>query len=258
MSYFTNPALSASIVLYKAGLEATRTVKSFDESDVPLQLFVVDNSPGGTLHHRLEWQCPGIQYRPQKKNVGYGRGNNAVLPELSSKYHVICNPDVTFDPDLLGRMMDYMETHPDCAILTPRVKNPDGTEQHLPKLTPTVRYLLGGFFEDVPGPFKRWRTEYTMRDKEIHVPVHVDFATGCFMLIRTGVLHQLKGFDERFFLYHEDSDLSRRALRIGSIIYHPDFVVTHHWKRASKGDLLNTLRHIRSTIQYFNKWGWKW
>lgn len=259
MTRFITPALSACIVLYQSGIEVAKTVQCFDDSDIPLQLFVVDNAPGTTLAHRLKWQCAGIEYRPQKRNLGYGRANNVVLPELTSDYHIICNPDVTFAADLLSRMVAFMDEHPDCAVLTPRVLNPDGTEQFLPKLTPTVHYLLGGFLEKLPGPFRKWRREYTMEDKQVHVPIHVNFATGCFMLVRTRVLvQQLKGFDERFFLYHEDSDLSRRALRIGSIIYHPDFVVTHDWKRASKGSLRNTLRHIRSTFQYFHKWGWKW
>lgn len=258
MPIFTEPMLSACIVLYHSGSRVARTVQSFQDSDIPLDLYVVDNSPGDATYQRLLWQCPGIQYRPQKKNLGYGGGNNAILSELRSQYHLICNPDVTFEPGLLSRMVQYMELHRECAVLTPRVFNTDGTEQFLPRRAPTVRYLLGGRLENLPGPFRKWRSQYTLRDMEITAPGCVEFATGCFMLIRTGVLRQLGGFDPRYVLYHEDSDLSRRVLRIGDIVYHPDFCITHDWQRDSSRHAGSTLKHLRSTFRYFNTWGWKW
>ena len=63
----------------------------------------------------------------------------------------------------------------------------------------------------------------------------MEFATGCFLLIRTSVFQKLEGFDPRFFLYQEDSDLSRRVLEqnLGSIVYHPDMTVTHRWAREN-------------------------
>lgn len=254
----TEPSISACIVLYRSGSQVTRTVQCFQDSDVPLDLYIVDNAPGDAVCQRLMWQCPGLQYRAQNRNLGYGGGNNVVLPELHSQYHIICNPDVTFDSTLLRKMAQYMELNKDCAILTPRVFNADGTEQFLPKRTPTLRYLLGGRLEKLPGPFRAWRSEYTLRDANIEVPTSVEFATGCFMMIRTGLLRQLGGFDPQFFLYHEDSDLSRRALRLGNIVYHPQLIVTHDWQRASAKGFRNACRHLRSTCRYFRKWGWQW
>lgn len=258
MQYFTEPMLSASIVLYHSGARAARTVQCFQDSDIALELFVVDNAPDGATGHRLIWQCPGLQYRPQKKNLGYGGGNNVVLPELRSQYHLICNPDVTFDETLLSRMVQYMEEHRSCAVLTPKVFNANGTVQHLPRRAPTLRYLLGGRLEKLGGPFAAWRRDYTMADEDVRGPVSVEFATGCFMLIRTGYLRQLGGFDPKFFLYHEDSDLSRRALRMGEIVYNPEFFITHDWQRDSSRKFSSAMQHLRSTVRYFNKWGWKW
>ncbi len=258
MPIFTEPMLSASIVLYHPDAKLMRTVQCFQDSDIPLDLYIVDNAPGDDICHRLQWQCPGIQYRPQEKNLGYGGGHNAILGELRSQYHLICNPDVTFDPYLLGNMVQYMEVNRDCAILTPRVFDPDGTEQFLPKRAPTIRYLLGGACEKLPGPFKNWRSDYTLRGADITVPTCVEFATGSFLLIRTGLLRQLGGFDPQFFLYHEDSDISRRALRLGNIVYHPDMHIFHDWTRASHKEAGVAMQHIRSTVRYFSKWGWVW
>lgn len=258
MPYLTSPVLSACIVLYHCDARVFRTVQCLQDSDINLTLYLVDNSPEDNTSVRLRWQCPGANYLREERNVGFGMAHNRVIPELRSRYHLICNPDVIFPPDLLSGMVNFMEQHPDIAALTPHVLNEDGTEQYLPKRAPTVRYLLGGKFERLGDPFARWRAEYTMADVDFQGPVSVEFATGCFMLVRTAYFVQLGGFDKRFFLYHEDSDLSRRLLRKGAIVYHPDMTIIHAWTRDSSHHLKGTLRHVVSTIKYFNLWGWKW
>lgn len=258
MPYLTDPVLSACIVLYHSGAQVLKTVQCLQDSDIMMQLYIVDNSPQDSMGQKILWQCPGATYLPQSRNGGYGAGHNAVLGSLQTRYHLICNPDVTFPPDLLSRMVAYMDAHPDVAVLTPKVLNEDGTVQYLPKRAPTVRYLLGGRLERLGGRFAQWRADYTLAGANITLPTCVEYATGCFMLIRTAYFQQLGGFDRRFFLYHEDSDLSRRVLRKGAIVYHPDMVVTHAWSRDSAHHWKSTLRHIHSTVKYFNLWGWKW
>ena len=250
--------LSACMVLYHSGEDALKAVASLEAADARVDVYIVDNASNDGIAERIKWLHPGVELRLQEKNLGFGRANNVVLPELESDYHLLINPDITFEPDVLTRMVEYMDAHESAVALTPRVLFPDKTEQHLPKLEPTVRYLLGGKLERLGGVFARWRREYTMADKVVRVPVRVHFATGCFMLIRTEVFKQLGGFDKRFFLYQEDSDLSRRISEIGPIIYHPDIVVTHAWHRDSAHSVKATLHHIWSTIQYFTKWGLKW
>lgn len=258
MQYPNVPTLSACIVLYNSGTQVLKTVQCLQDSSMMMDLFVVDNSPNDRVGSQIIWQCPGVTYIPQSQNVGFGRAHNAVLPHLRSTYHLICNPDVVFDKDLLSRMVTYMEQHKEIAILTPRVRNEDGTEQHLPKRAPTIRYLLGGRLGKFGECFRRWRAEYTMADLPITQPVSVEYATGCFMLIRTAYFYQLGGFDPRFFLYHEDSDLSRRALEKGPIVYHPDMVITHAWHRDSAHSGKALMRHIVSTAKYFARWGLRW
>ena len=88
----------------------------------------------------------------------------------------------------------------------------------------------------------------------------MEFATGCFLLIRTEIFVRLKGFDPRFFLYQEDSDLSRRILEenLGSIVYHPAMQVTHQWARENTRTMKGRMRQIRSVFKYFLKWGVTW
>ena len=252
--------LSTCIVLYKCGDEVFQALNCIQNADIEVDVFLVDNSPEEVTAERLKWAYPGITVLPQRKNVGFGRANNAVLPYLQSKYHLMMNPDVVFDPSLLKKMIAYMEAHPNIAILTPRVLNEDGTEQFLPKKRIAVHYLLGGLFEKFGGIFRRWRQDFTLAGMVITAPIPVEFATGCFLLIRTDVFRQLNGFDPRFFLYQEDSDLSRRVLdrRLGSIVYHPAMCVTHRWARENTRTSKGRMRQIRSVVKYFLKWGITW
>ena len=252
--------LSACVVLYHCGEEVFDALACLEKSNIEVSVFLCDNSPEERTAEDLQWKFPRVVVLPQQGNIGFGRANNAALPFLKSKYHLIMNPDVTFDPGLLARMTAYMDAHPNIAILTPRVLNEDGTEQFLPKKRLSVHYLLGGLFESRGGIFRRWREEYTMADMEIRGPIPVEFATGCFIFIRTAVFQQLQGFDPRFFLYQEDSDLSRRVLeeKKGSIVYHPDMCITHVWSRENTRTMKGRLRQIRSIIKYFMKWGITW
>ena len=252
------PRVSACIVLYHSGEVALRAAQALKESDLPVSLYVVDNTPEDDTAQRISGQYPDVTVLPQEENVGFGRGNNAVLPHLASDYHLLVNPDVTFPPDLISRMVAYMDAHPEAVILTPRVFNEDGTEQFLPKKQPTIRYLLGGRLEKLGGPFPGWRRDYTLADQTITAPVNVQFATGCFLLIRTEVFRRLNGFDPRFFLYQEDSDLSRRALEVGNIVYHPEMTITHAWAREKTKTIKGNLRQVSSIIKFFSKWGIRW
>lgn len=254
------PDLSACLVLYHCGPELDKALQCLQASDLPVSVYLCDNSPEETTADRIQWAYPGIVVLPQEGNVGFGRANNAVLPYLRSKYHLIMNPDVTFPPDLLSRMTAYMDEHPNIAILTPRVMNEDGTEQYLPKKRIAVHYLLGGLLEGFGNPFRRWRQEFTLADVDVRLPMPVEFATGCFLLIRTSVFQKLHGFDTRFFLYQEDSDLSRRVLdqKLGSIVYHPEMRVTHKWARENTRTFHGRMRQMRSVVKYFMKWGITW
>lgn len=253
MSIFTEPMLSACIVLYHSGMRVLHAVQCFQESDIELELHVVDNSPGGTLGEHLQWQCPGVQYYPQSKDLGYAGGCNLVIPNLRSQYHLVCHPDVTFDDKILSNMVNYMEHNKDCVILTPKVLNADGTEQFLPKRAPKLKYLLSSALKKCPGPFKSWYAEYTLQDADIRTPTSVEVADGCFMLIRTGILRQLQGFDPKFFLTHEDTDLSRRAIEYGAIVYHPDMVVTHAKEEKSR-NWPEMFKRLSGALRYLRKW----
>lgn len=251
--------LSACIVTYNSADEVSGALASLINSrlnETP-GIFVVDNVSKDETVRLIKTQFPTVALIENSENVGFGRANNAVLQRLESTYHLMLNPDITFNETVLQKMLDYMQAHPDIAILTPRVLNPDGTEQFLPKRQPSVHYMIAGSFEKFGRPFTTWRKAYTGQNMDLQKPTEVDFATGCFLLIRTAVFKKIGGFDERFFMYLEDTDLSRRAHKEGKIIYHPAFTVVHNWKRDSFRNKKAQRQHLKSMVLFMRKWGLK-
>ena len=84
----------------------------------------------------------------------------------------------------------------------------------------------------------------------------VPYLSGCFMLLRQSILHEVGGFDERFFMYGEDIDLSRRMAQKSDNMFFPDVSVTHAYGAASYKSLKMLYIHAMNVSRYFNKWGW--
>ena len=217
-------------------------------------LYISDNgSTDGTVE-LIEKRFPDVILINNRKNLGFGMGHNQILPTINHGYHFIINPDIYVDSDVMGNLIDYMEENPDIGIITPLIKNVDGSIQHLPKRTPTIRYLG---LSKLPG-FHYLRKEYTRENENLTQPTEISFCTGCFFCIRSALLKEISGFDKRFFMYFEDADLTREVRLSGyKIVYYPFTYVIHRWKRDNVKSLKGIFREIYSMIKYFNKWGWR-
>lgn len=241
--------VSASIVTYNDLKRAPLTVDSVvkNTKKYPLRLYVVDNaSTDGTAERIENMNCAVVL--KQSENKGFGAAHNVVLNEKLGKYHFVINPDITFDYDVISEMVDYLETHPDVVMATPKILNTDGTEQKLPKKTPTFKRLFLGRFSS------KVRSEYVRADENSTEPYDVDFCTGCFFAIRTDVFKKLLGFDERYFMYLEDADLTLKAKSKGRVVFLPQFSVTHAWERESSKSLKYLAIHITSCFKFLLKW----
>ncbi len=222
-------------------------------NSLTFQVYVIDNASTDVSVERIRANFPQVTLVESPVNKGYGGGNNLVLPMLSSRYHLVVNPDVVISDNILHHLVDYMDEHPEVALVTPKVLHTDGTEQFLPKRLPTVRYMFGGRFTKYFAYARRVRAEYTRSDEPFTEPTEIDFCTGCFMLMRTALFRELGGFDEAFFMYLEDADLSCRLHKKGKLMFHPGYTITHQWEKASGKSLRFLLIHLNSLRIYLKK-----
>ena len=193
------------------------------------------------------------------KNVGFGRANNQLLPQIAAKYVLLLNTDAFVSPDTLTKTVAYLDEHPDCGVLGVRLVGRDGT------LQPSCRYF--------PTPFNLFLTKTGLAQlfpavglvddmAWDHATVReCDWVPGCYYLIRREVIDQVGLFDPRFFLYYEEVDHCRRVKAAGwQVVYFPDTEVVHIGGESAKsaGSLTESGRQlsalqVESELLYFRK-----
>ena len=253
------PKVTASVVVFKTspGL-VLAAVKSFLESYPRGILFLIDNSPSNVIDRTFERE-PRVKYIFNGRNLGFGAAHNIGLKlsqEMGSTYHLVLNPDVYFDKDVIPELVKLMDSAPDVGHVMPKVLYPDGRIQHLCKLLPSpVNLFLRRFF-----PFNKrvsrtnhiYELKFSGYDRMMDVPC----LSGCFMFLRNDCLKKIGLFDEDIFLYTEDIDLTRRIHKHFRTVFYPRASIYHIHERGSYKSLIPFFFHIKSTVTYFNKWGW--
>ncbi len=247
--------ISASVVTYNCKEKAVKTVCSLLENTnkYPLCLTVYDNASSDGTAEAIA-QIDGVNLVQTGENLGFGKAHNLALYNNLGKYHAVINPDIIVSSDILAELADILEQNPDIAMITPQILNSDGTVQNLQKREVKAKYLFLGRFAKFGGIFKKMRDEYTSYELDSNGFADIDFCTGCFFLIRSDIFLGLGGFDERFFMYMEDADLSKRVKKKGRIVYCPAFSVTHLWERESAKNIKYLLIHFLSFFKYLAKW----
>jgi GT2 family glycosyltransferase len=250
--------ISASIVIYNSDVNQLKTViQSYAPSKEKL-LYLIDNSPNDRFRF-LEKQFGNVRYI-YSKNVGYGAAHNIALHEaldVGSNFHLILNPDIRFNPDIIPFLISYMQNNDDTAYVLPKVIYPDGTCQYLCKLLPTPFDLIFRRFMPKKRFFQKINDRYTLKNSGYNKIINPPCLSGCFMFLRMSVIrkHDLF-FDERFFMYCEDVDFIRRLHRLGKTIYLPHVSIIHDHAKESYKSRRMLWEHIKSAVKYFNKWGW--
>ncbi len=250
----TDGKISVSIVIYQE--DKNRLIprlESLLKSALNFQVFLIDNSPNPTKE--FDEFHTQLTYMFNDENIGFGKAHNLILPKIDSDYHLILNPDVDFDPEILNSLIPKLSTDDNLAFITPRVLNTDGSVQFLCRKHPKTKTLLNRRL--------KFSNRLTIQDEyresvASNKSFYPEFIHGCFMLFKTDVLKSLGGFDERFFLYMEDADLCRRIDEEGlKAIYYPEVSIVHEHRRGSTQSFKLLLIHLYSSFLYFLKWGFR-
>ena len=220
---------------------------------VDFELYTVDNlSTDGTPDH-IKKTYGAVKVIEPGTNKGFGSGHNEVLSLIESDYHCVINPDISINEDVIAKMVEYMEKHPEIGLLSPKICFPDGRSQILGKRNPKIKYLVASRMRNEADPSPELR-EYAMLDEDLTVPCEIENATGCFMMFRTDLFKKIGGFDKRYFMYFEDCDITRTVRKYAKAVFYPEAVVYHVWGRESKKNFKLMLVQISSMLKYFIKW----
>jgi len=248
---------TASIVTYLTdSQELSLCIESLTANGVN-RIYVVDNSPDSELEDVVTGNND-ITYIHNVKNLGYGAAHNIAIREameLGAKYHLVINSDVRFGQSTIEPITRYMDSNSDVGQLIPNMVYPDGSLQHSVRLLPTPADLI--FRRFLPDSLSRkLDNRYMLRFWDHSTPLDIPYHQGSFMFFRLSALKEIGLFDERFFMYPEDIDITRRIHSRYRTMFWPGVTVIHDHRAASYHSIKMLRIHIVNMIRYFNKWGW--
>lgn len=252
--------LTLAIVTYNNENLITKTVASL-VNNIPAKfkykLFIVDNNSTDSTLSLVENLAANIEIVRLEVNNGFSYGHNTILEHINSRYHLVINPDILIEDTIqIEKMIDFLDKNQNIGMLSPLILNTDYSIQHLCKTNPTVFDMAIRRLS--PNLFKKRQNKYVMLETGYNKIMNIEYASGSFMVFRTDIFKQLKGFDDSFFMYLEDADITRRVNEISNAVFFPEARVIHEWERSGHKDIKFAWITLKSMNVYFKKWGWKW
>jgi N-acetylglucosaminyl-diphospho-decaprenol L-rhamnosyltransferase len=215
---------------------------------IPVEIIVVDNCSQDNSIRYLREQFPFIQFIINKENAGYARANNQGWRSASGDVVLFLNPDTIIGEESLQQSLEVLEKYRDVGAVGVRMV--DGSGQYLPESkrglpTPAASfYKLSGLINLFPDSEKI--AQYYMGHLDNRKNFEVYVLAGAYMMVRKAVLEETGGFDEQFFMYGEDVDLSYRIQKAGyKNVYIGQTTIIHF-----KGE--STRKDIRYVKQFYH------
>ena len=275
----SSKSLTVSIVLYHSPPELLQStigslyqasLRAMSESHLGhVRVVIIDNSQNqayavgvrDALGALQQGEFFTLKYVDAGSNSGYGAGHNLALSNRDGDYFLVLNPDVELDQSALSVGLSALENDETLTLVSPEVMGSEGNQEFLCKSYPSVLVLLLRAF--APGFIRHYfqgrLDHYEMREECTGgQAVDVPLASGCFMLMRREAFVTAGGFDEKYFLYFEDFDLSLRLRQQGRLLFLPGMQIRHHGGYAASKGLGHIWLFMKSGARFFSDHGWKW
>lgn len=222
------------------------------------EVVVVNNGSSQSLKDLKDEYGEWVKIVDAGSNLGFGRAQNLAVEHSKGKYILICNPDVEVQEGSLGRMLDYADSIKHFGALGPKLNFPEGGVQQSARRFPTWRNLMMRRL-GLHGIFSKKKREHFRKDERYPDAHLVDWLVGAAILMKKDYFEELGGFDDRFFLFLEDTDLCRRVRESGQeVLYYPKVEFMHSKERLSERGFWPFKKvfwiHLASAGKYFWKW----
>ncbi len=222
--------LTVIIVSYRCEGLLRDCLRSLDANreSVDMEVHVIDNdSQDKTADAAREF--PWVKLTASNTNLGFSKANNLGIDQANSRAVLILNPDTVIPPDGLRLCLEELWKQPGVGLLSPRLVGPDGSFDRRCKRGFPTFLSIACYFSGLDQKFKSRRVQrYSVGWLPDNEGGEVESVSGAFMLMRADALSEVGGFDEQFFMYAEDMDLSLRFGYAGWTVYYwPGVDVIH-------------------------------
>jgi N-acetylglucosaminyl-diphospho-decaprenol L-rhamnosyltransferase len=225
------------------------------QGELPLEIIVVDNASHDGTPAMLRADFPDVQLIETGANLGFSAGNNVGMAAARGDWFLLLNPDTEIVGDALQQIIATLTDNPFVGVVGPRVQYGDGTAQITRHRFPLL-WTLGTASTPLAPLFAPLLNRFYYQRRLPSAPTFTDWLTGAALLLRREVYEQVGGFDERFFMYYEETDWQRRIKAAGwTILYDPLALIVHYEAQASgqvggkRDEIFN-----RSRLRYTAKW----
>ena len=213
-------------------------------SEIPSEIIVIDNNSSDDSCEMIVSKFSSVILIKNKVNIGFSKANNQAIKVAKGAYVCILNPDTVVPEDGFLKVLEFAETKSNLGIIGCRLI--DGTGKFLPESKrniPTVSVAIKKFL----GSSKHYYANDILEDDDCKVDVLV----GAFMFLKRKIYNDLNGFDEDYFMYGEDIDLSYKSLKAGYDNYYFGKVSVIHYKGESTRKDELYLKRFYGAMQIF-------
>jgi GT2 family glycosyltransferase len=223
------PDLSIVIVTHNGRELALTTIESAlaHLGDASVEWVVVDSGSSDGTPDAIEERWPAIEVT-RLDNVGFAAANNVGFAGCRGRYVLALNPDTEVRWGRFGALVAAMDADPGIGAASVIQEESDGSFQSI-RRDPSVLRALGEavWLRKLPG-LHTWQ-ERELDPRAYEEERTVDWLVGAVLLVRRAALADVRGFDERFFMYSEEADLCRRIRESGWMVRHlPVMCILHH------------------------------
>jgi GT2 family glycosyltransferase len=250
-----HPTVSVVIISYNTRqmtLDCLRTLYA-DLGDLSAEVFLVDNASGDGSAAAVRASYPAVRLIENAVNVGFGAANNQAMRLASGQFIMLLNSDAFLKPGATRALLQYLNDQAAVGVVGPKLLNVDNSVQQSCYRFPSPgqcwreNLWISALFGDHPalGDYHHWAHD---RDRD------VEWIVGACMMLRREVFEKVGGFDERFFMYAEETDWQRRIRDAGwAIAFTPSAQVTHLGGASGAKEKARVNRHFFESLDHYER-----
>jgi N-acetylglucosaminyl-diphospho-decaprenol L-rhamnosyltransferase len=217
--------------------------------NIASEIIVVDNSSTDGSCEMLAQNYPEVHLIQNKENVGFSKANNQGVSLAKGEYVLILNPDTVVSETTFDKILEFADQNKNLGVVG--VQLVDGAGMFLPESKRGVPTLKATFCK-LTG-FNAKKGTYYNHDLDKDQNGQAEILVGAFMLLKKNVYEGIGGFDEDYFMYGEDIDLSYKLLKEGYQNYYFGQTKAIHFKGESTRKDVRYLKHFHGAMEIFYK-----